>query len=413
MKTDPPPPQLILHVGAPKCGSSALQGALSMAPDLVDDAGRRLRYTTWRQASGFGRVLRGRDVTMMAQASVYGYASWPNIRPGAVDSPVFPALDGLRRAGLRGGYVPVASCEGWISRPRAFATHLARWGYPPVEVVAFLRPVVDWTNAAFWQWGIWQAKTLDTWLARSNMPYRFANELEFWSQIPNVRLRIAPARPDAVAQFAAWQDVALQPAGGGNASSSPALVGVLLRHRRLRPGGHEAGVEFVVQRWCPPVPGRRLWAVLARHVQALRPVKISTWDTLRRLVPENDLALFESDPRWTRETPYHAAIQAGISPLNDAVQLAGLYASLEAGLLRLAEAERAPPPTLSPCPAPDAQIAEWDRVLVAMLDALVAGDARLRIAAWNSGGLAGLRLRLAGALANRLDGAQELDKSSR
>lgn len=408
-----PPPQLILHVGAPKCGSSALQSALSATPDLVDAAGRRLRYTVWRQVGGQGRVLRGRDVTLMAKASSYGYASWPNIAPGDVDAPVFAALDALRRAGLRRGYVPIASCEGWISRPRAFATHLARWGYPPVEVVAFLRPVVDWTNAAFWQWGIWNVKTLDQWLARSNMTYRFAHDLELWSQIPNVRLRFAPARPDAVARFAAWQGVALQSAPGGNASSSPALIGVLLRHRRLRPSGHEAAVEFVVQRWCPPTPGRRPWAVMARNVRDLRPIMASTWATLQRLAPEADLALFESDPRWVREKPYHPEIEAGISRLNDPVQLAMLHAALETGLLRLAETEGTPPPDLPPCPVPDAGIAEWDRGLVSMLDALVAGDARLRRAVWRGGGLAGLRLRLAGALTNGLNRTQVLASKSR
>lgn len=406
------PPQLILHVGAPKCGSSALQAALSATPDLVDTEGRRLRYTMWRQAGGLDGVLHGRDLTLIAKASAYGYASWPNFPPGDVDAPVLAALDGLRQAGLRRGYVPTVSCEGWISRPRVFATQLARLGYPPVEVVAFLRPVVDWTNAAFWQWGIWNVRTLDQWLARGNMPYRFAHDLELWSQIPNVRLRIAPARPDVVARFAAWQGVTLPPAPGGNASSSPALVGVLLRHRRLRPNGHEAAVEFVVQRWCPPVPGRRPWAVLARHVQKLRPVAASTWATLQRLVPEADLAHFESDPRWVREQPYHPEVKAGISPLNDPEQLAGLHVSLESGLQRLAEAEGAPTPDLPTCPAPDAEIAEWDRGLVRMLDALVEGDARWRAAAWRGGGLAGLRLRLAGALTSGLSRVQVLDSKS-
>ena len=413
MTAPPPRPQLILHVGAPKCGSSALQGALSLTPDLVDGAGRRLRYTAWRQSGGVGGVLRGREVTLLARASPHGYVSWPNVRPDDVDAPVFAALDGLRRAGLRGGYVPVASCEGWISRPKLFATHLARWGYPPVEVVAFLRPVVDWTNAAFWQWGIWNVKTLDQWLARGGMPYRFAEELELWSRIPNVRLRLAPARPDAVARFAAWQGVTLPPAPVGNASSPPALLGVLLRHRRLRPTGHEAAVEFVVQRWCPPVPGRRPWAVLPRHVHALRPVAESTWASLRRLVPAEDLALFRDDPRWTQEKPYHPDIRAGISRLNDPAQLAALHAALATGLARLAEAEGSVPPVPPPCPGPEADIAAWDAALLGMLDALVAADARLRAAAWRAGGLAGVRLRVAMGLAGALSRTQVLVSKSR
>ncbi len=407
------PVQLILHVGAPKCGSSALQSALSMTPDLVDATGRRLRYSAFWQGRSRGHVLLGRDVSIAAQASAYGYVSWSNIRPGEKDAAIFPALDGLRRTGLRKGYVPIASNEGWLSRPYAFATNLARWGHPPVEVVAFLRPVVDWSNAAFWQWGVWNVPSLDAWLNRGNMPYRFAQDLKIWSQIPNVRLRIAPALPDTVTRFADGQGVDLPMASGRNASSSPALLGLLLRHRHLRPSAHDAATEFVVQRWCPPVPGRKLWSVMARHVHRLRPTMLGTWAGLQDLLPEADLADFETDERWFQEKPYHPEIRAGVSPLNDPEQLAGLHYSLSEGLARLAEAEGAPCPVLPPCPLPGAEIAEWDKVLVAMLDALVAGDARLRARAWRENGLAGLRHRLAKVMADGFEQAQLLVSKSR
>lgn len=394
-------PHLILHVGAPKCGSTALQNALSMTPDLVDAGGRKLRYTAWRQIGKVGTALYGRDLTLTAQASPYGYATWPNFRPDDEAAAVFAGLDRVRRRGLNTGHIPIVSCEGWISRADTFAGHLARWGHPPVEVVALLRPVVEWNNSAFWQWGIWNVPSLDTWLNRGNLPYRFGPQLEAWARIPNVRVRFAWAQPDAVAQFAQWQNVILPGASTHNTSSSPPLVGVLMRHRRLRPNGHDAATEFIVQRWCPPVAGRRLWAVLARHVHQLRPTTRDNLAALRRIATDTAMQQMCEESRWQEEERHHAEIRAGVSPLNDRAQMAALHASLGVGLTRLAAAAGHPPPCLPPCPNAQNDLSEWDAVLVAMLDSLVEQDSllrtRLRQGAW------GARLRL-GEMLSRAQG---------
>ncbi|MBP0484492.1 hypothetical protein [Sagittula salina] len=39
-----PPPRILLHVSAPKCGSSALQTALSASPVLRGSDGSRIAY---------------------------------------------------------------------------------------------------------------------------------------------------------------------------------------------------------------------------------------------------------------------------------------------------------------------------------------------------------------------------------
>jgi hypothetical protein len=392
-------PQLILHVGAPKCGSTALQNALSMSPDLVDQQGRSLRYIAWRQVGKVGGALYGRDVVQAAQASAYGYVSWPNFRPDDPASVIFAGLDRVRRAGLARGHVPITSCEGWISRAEAFAPYLARWGHPPVEVVAFLRPVVEWNNSAFWQWGIWNVPSLDSWLTRGNLRYSFGRDLEAWSRIPNVRVRFAWAQPDAVAQFAQWYGVSLEPALARNTSSSPPLVGVLMRHRRLRPDGHTAATEFVVQRWCPPVEGRKLWTVMARHVHQLRPMTQENLNALRRIASDDAMRAVCADRRWTEETRHHAQILEGVSPLNDRTQLAGLHASLATGLARIGQAAGVPACVVPSCPAPQADLGEWDAVLVPMIDALLEADRTLRVQIWRNGGSGRLWPRATAALA--------------
>ena len=64
--------------------------------------------------------------------------------------------------------------------------------------MAFLRPVLDWVNAAYWQWGIWVLPNIDQWLRRGNLNYTFADDLETWKAIPNVTLHVRRPQPDAV-----------------------------------------------------------------------------------------------------------------------------------------------------------------------------------------------------------------------
>ncbi|MCR8550907.1 hypothetical protein M4578_24030 [Salipiger sp. P9] len=375
---------LILHVGMPKGGSSALQTALSRSPDLERPGGRRLRYSSLQQVGGLRRTLQGESLRQLGLLSVYGYTSWPSIGPRdpAAAAPVLEQLNRLCQTGQEGGDLPIASNEGWISQPEIFARALANWGHPPVEVVAFLRPPVDWANAAFWQWGVWHARNMGHWLARGER-YRFGIDLESWAEIPNVRLRLSGFRPDVVGKFAALYGVDLPGGGTSNSSSPPALIGFLMRNRRFRETAHDSGAEFVFQRWCPPVPGRRLWAIRWKHMYDLRETVARNRDALERIATGAEFAEICSDPRWCSEEPYHAEIEQGPSPLDDRAEMAGLYTALCAGLERASEAAgTALGGPLPGCPPEQADLERWDAVLAALMERLQQADASARRRLW-------------------------------
>ena len=370
--------ELILHVGLPKGGSSALQTALSMTPDLTSASGRQLRYTALRQRGGLISIRYGEDLSCDARRSPYGYVSWPNMKAGDAASPVFEALGKVMAAGREGGFVPIASCEGWVSRPNIFARQLQMWGHPRVEVVAFLRPPLDWVNAAYWQWGIWHQPDLDLWLKRGNLPYEFGPVLERWSTIPNLRLRLGNARPDVVAKFSEFYGVDLPNALSSNTSSPPALIGFLLRNRQFRSSGHDASTEFIFQRWCPPVEGRKPWAIRARHVWQLRPMVQRNRAALQRIASEAELADIFSDARWTDESRYHGALREGVSALDDRTEMAGLRESLLEGLHRACAAVGRPMPAVPDCPGEGASTREWDDMFCPLMEALLRADLAVR-----------------------------------
>lgn len=377
--TSPRTPQMILHVGAPKCGSSALQTALSATPDLRDAQGVRYCYTSVHNSAGTWHVEEGRQVTRHARLSPYGYASWADFGPAGVSaSDILDVIEQTLIKGKKWGHVPILSNESWISHPSQFADALARWGNPPVDVVVFLRPVVDWINAAFWQWGVWHTANLDTWMARSNMPYRFADDIAAWAQIPNVRLIVRSQRPDVVAKFADIYGLDINAECQTNTASSAILIGVLLRNRSFRSTGHDGSIEFVVQRWCPPIPGRKLWSVLSRHVRALRPVCDATLETLCSVLPAQDVEDLLVDPRWMREAPYHADILEGVTQLNDPALFSPLFHALCSGVEVASQAVGIVAPDLPECPPEGSDIATWDAAICHVLKALIETDKKVR-----------------------------------
>lgn len=386
-------PHMILHLGSPKCGSSALQTALSLAPDLTGHDGTRYRYTAAALVAGRWQVQTGAAVTARARASAYGYAVWPSFGPQVEAEPLFSQMKQALIKGRKRGYVPILSNEGWIANAHLFAKELAAWGHPPVRVVVFVRPVVDWINASYWQWGVWGAGSLDRWIARSNMPYAFAEAIAAWQAIPNVEVVVRSMKPNVLAKFSGINALSVPAVEARNSASSPALMGFLLRNRRFRPTPHDSASEFVYQRWCPSVPGPRLWAVRARHVLALRETAQSTLAQLRAQLPKEDLEDLLKDPRWIQEKPYHTAINAGESVLDAAEDLPALYQSLTQGFVAASQAAGQAAPVLVPAPQAGASLAAWDAVLAQHMDGLLAADSAWRARAMGRLPAALMRLR--------------------
>lgn len=374
-------PRLILHVGAPKCGSSALQSALTRSPDLQDGAGRDFRYVATLFRSGpparFPILRYGAAVQRDGTRSRFGFVSFPDL-PHLSPRVMQHAVEKILGHGLDRGHIPIISNEGWITRHAAFAEIIATLGHPPVDVVAFLRPPLEWLNASFWQWGIWSTPNLTTWMDQSAMTYSFGTDLEAWSQIPNVRIRVRPSKPDIVNHFAALYDLPLQAGLARNISSPPALIGFLLRNRRFRPDAHEPQVEFIFQRWCPKAGGRSPWAVSAADVHRFRPTVARNIEALRRILPAEDCDRLFAEPRWLQETFYHEELWAGMTPLDAPADLPLLLDSLQRGVAQAAQVAGDSPPPAIPRPPAGVGLADWDEVLCATMDQLLHFDARAR-----------------------------------
>jgi hypothetical protein len=313
-----------------------------------------------------------------ARLDPFGYTSFPNFIRNKDPSPIARAVRAAYAKGQAEGFVPVLSSEGWISAPKIFADILSDLSYPRVDVVVFLRPPLEWLNAAYWQWGTWLAGDVEHWLHHGGLAFDFGAALKKWDQIPHVRMHVRAVQGDVLGQFSAATGLRVPSAGKQNAASPRSLIGVLLRNRHFRVDGHDSQTEFVFKRWCPMVRGPKLWAFDARQMEALRLQHQEELSLLRRyLDPSQDLGLLTGAPQQVQAKTTEADFRA-------ASELGALYAALRTGLEQACSAAGRSKPKLADLPrvraetiAPE-EIAAWDAPICAALEALLDADKAAR-----------------------------------
>ena len=369
----------ILHIGAPKCGSSALQAALSGQPDLNDGAGRRFRYMAFRyDQSGGGRMFRGTSLRVAARMSSYGYLSCPNVPLPQEAEPFWEAARKTRLQGQRRGYVPIFSNEGWLERSPAFMKHFITPETGMTEVVAFVRPPLEWLNAAYWQWIVWGGVSFENWLRNGKAQYRMGPNLEKWAAVPGVNLRVKTAKQDVVAGFGKIYDLSISSGDANNPSAPPALIGFLLRNRDFRPTPHNSAIEFVFQRWCRMETRDRLWAFKPRHLTEFGKTFQREVDSLLEAISPADAEALLQDPRWSSNEPYKSLLHGSMAALDSREALVALDAAIREGVEKCACSVNVAVPDWPGLPRISAPIEAWDEVIAQGLSVLRDKDSLYR-----------------------------------
>lgn len=182
--------KLILHIGAPKCGSSTIQSLLGK--HLSGRLGLKNRFEeTLKYACllNNGEVLIGPSLLNAQNKSVSNYVA-SAILPDNPDE-ILGWLKNLNNAVGKDDIV-ILSNEGWANRLLPSFEKALNQLAVPVEVLFIVRAPVDWMNSGWWQWGVWGEASLESWV-KSQMPaVNFYSQFERWSNVGTVeRIKVA------------------------------------------------------------------------------------------------------------------------------------------------------------------------------------------------------------------------------
>jgi len=190
--------KVVLHVGAGKTGSSALQRYLSMLNEPMQGNDVLYQYCV---ISNKGDLIVAPEIKLFAESSIIGYMN----SASELDLESQEHFRGEFLRVKRAGVIPVFSQESWLlSSKKADIVNIFHPS-TEIEIVAYVRPQIEWFNSGWWQWWAWSEKfekpadVLDLW---GNGVLWWGNHLRLWSQLPNVtRVRARLATTDIVADF--------------------------------------------------------------------------------------------------------------------------------------------------------------------------------------------------------------------
>lgn len=295
----------ILHIGAGKCGSSALQSALCANP-VLNSANQSYEYCVIQEN---GRLLRGQHLTTKAARTPFRYLTSPLLHiDGTLSTTPFETAARKLNSTIKKGRIPILSNEGWLYQADAFAESkvLENMGLN-AEVIVFLRPQVPWINSAWWQWGAWSDAPFERWIANATRLAQWENWLKKWEEVPGVAsIKVQVARDDVIDCFCNLLSVTSFPRNSveGNEGLPAELLRFFQRNREFRKGPHDSEIDFRLRRLLSPRDRSQPWILphplVEELLQSFHP---GTTALLSRL-DQSTRQRVADDPDWWHPSAY-------------------------------------------------------------------------------------------------------------
>lgn len=309
-----PSPKILLHIGAGKCGSSALQKYLSLNPILPLKSGGRLIYTVIDKK---GQVLVGAMIRQRAQVSVTGYVNSATLGDLAKTDVRFDLPF------ARDNDLIVLSCEAWRAEPERLEAQDILSIFGTVDAIMYVRPPIQYINSAFWQWGAWEGQEISAFVDARLSHACWEQSAARWDadkRVENLTVRALPS--DIVSDFLEYAGVDTgqlpeTPGGIYNKSLPNSILRVMQRHPHLRPNAHDSEIDFVIEKYLGDHAGRPDWVLtpeLCEHI--LVTTKPHNNALMARMSPDQ-AALVKSDERWWTAPPDIEARPANPPPAID------------------------------------------------------------------------------------------------
>lgn len=336
---------IVLHVGAPKAGSSALQYDLTWSPrrPILSGPGVECEYVA---IDATGRLVRGDELDAFASLYAARYAA-----SAAIDDLIALPAERFHRAigtlaGMRGeGIVPVMSYELWLHADRAAVHRFTAALAGPLRVVAYVRDPVSWLTSLYWQRRRPEPLSMGAWIARKATLCCWDRHVEAWRTAPNVvRVEVRLADEPVPADFARTVGFAPTPVDVRHNTRVPGEFARFVERHAISPALSVSEAKFAWARWTaaagvdgPFAPSPALFGAAD-----LRAIVERTASSSAALLPHCDEEVrsrIVGDARWWSSDPeVHGGTPPGTAispPVEESDRL------LDAGLRALVAADAA------------------------------------------------------------------------
>lgn len=280
-----------------KCGSSALQQAMSFSPVIRKKDGGQFVYAALHSS---GLLSHGDALAQQAKIMPQSYvssATWKELSEMGLAKTLFLKTALARLCAPR--KTVILSNEGWGGRFAVFQEgKILEKLDLNCHVVLYVRPQIEWLNSAWWQWGAWSEVPMQQWAIKRRMLWH--RLVEEWRNTPGVRkvtVRVLPR--DIVADFS--NVIGAVPFGDGalaNASLPGSVLRVFQRHRHLRPDEHSSTIEFVLSRHLSLPKRKTPWVLPQKLVSTI----ISRCEESNRILLDylegDQKSLMQDNPAW-------------------------------------------------------------------------------------------------------------------
>ena len=296
---------IIIHVGLPKCGSSALQTVLSRNP-IQDSSNLKYGKLKYLSLDHLGNVKAVEDLTHAAERSPSGYNAsccfrWDNLNDAKLSElkAKFAALSN------NGEHLLVLSCEGWFWLVDEFIKNdfFNKTGLNP-HILCYARNPVEWTNSGWWQWGAWENLSLDDYVTKTSNTnlVHWAKNINMWINYvggTNVTMKILPR--DIVADFYSLVEMDVPLVGEFNVSLPEEVLRFFQKFKELRPGGPEdAAIDFILSGVIKFDNSfkKTPWVITPEHIQKILEMTRDSSTKLLEVFEPGSKEICINDPKW-------------------------------------------------------------------------------------------------------------------
>lgn len=298
---------VILHIGLGKCGSSALQQALSENPNMKskDKKYKNIKYVN---IDSFGDLHFGEQLKIRSLSSPSGYSATCQTQA------IFQLSDAsfqrikkrLKMLSNDNNTLIIMSCEGWTQQIEFFRTYaiLEKLGIR-AKAIAYVRNPVEWINSAWWQWGAWSQYDLDGYVEDALEAHvtKWHIKLKKWEELlgkNNVTVKVLPR--DIVSDF--YEFVGADMDDHTENRNNTSLPGEILRfyqkHRELRKAPHDFTMDFILSKSMDfdSTYSKTPWVLSTAMIDKIIARSRTSNQSLMALLESDSIEICKQDKKW-------------------------------------------------------------------------------------------------------------------